>query len=193
MVMGLPLGSSCAKARAVSRRAGRKGRQRRIIEYLVLYLSPGERDPEVARRPGGPPYYDGGMQTPWGELEVIDAHVHFFSPNFFLSLASQCKKTPDAMEQALGWQFPLQPEELADTWAAELDPHGVARAALIASVPGDEHSVAAAVKRHPDRFYGYFMLNPTAGDAVDRAARAFANGLRGVCLFPAMHRYPVHD
>jgi uncharacterized protein len=133
------------------------------------------------------------MQTPWGDLEVADAHVHFFSPNFFLSLASQCQKTPDAMEAILGWQFPLQPEELAGTWIREFDRHGVARAALIASVPGDEHSVAAAVQLHPQRFYGYFMLNPTAADARERVERALANGLRGVCLFPAMHRYSIQD
>jgi uncharacterized protein len=133
------------------------------------------------------------METPWSELEVADAHVHFFSPNFFLSLASQCQKTPEAIEAILGWQFPLQPEDLADTWAGELDRHGVARAALIASIPGDEHSVTAAVQRHPQRFYGYFMLNPTAPDAQERLDRALSNGLRGVCLFPAMHRYSIQD
>ena len=133
------------------------------------------------------------MQTPWGDIEVADAHVHFFSPNFFLSLASMARKTPDAVEAALGWQFPSQPEELADTWAQELDRYGVSRASLIASVPGDEHSVAAALKRHPERFHGYFMLNPTAPDAGERVDRALAAGLRGICLFPAMHRYSLHD
>jgi uncharacterized protein len=133
------------------------------------------------------------MQTPWSDLEVADAHVHFFSPNFFLSLASQCQKTPDAIESILGWQFPLQPEELAETWVRELDRHGVARAALIASVPRDEHSVTAAVKLYPQRFYGYFMLDPTASDAVERVDRALAGRLRGVCLFPAMHRYSIQD
>src|SRR5689334_16118046 len=133
------------------------------------------------------------METPWGDLEVADAHVHFFSPNFFLSLASQCQKTPDAIEKILGWQFPLQPEDLADTWVRELDRHGVARAALIGSIPADEHSVTAAIKRHPRRFHGYFMLNPTAADALERVDRALAGGLRGVCLFPAMHRYSIHD
>lgn len=133
------------------------------------------------------------METPWTELEVADAHVHFFSPNFFLSLASQCQKTPEAMEAILGWQFPLQPEDLADTWVRELDRHGVSRAALIASIPGDEHSVIAAVARHPQRFYGYFMLNPIAADAAERVERALAGGLRGVCLFPAMHCYSIQD
>jgi predicted TIM-barrel fold metal-dependent hydrolase len=133
------------------------------------------------------------MQTPWGDIEVTDAHVHFFSPNFFLSLASQSQKTPDAIERILGWQFPLQPEDLADTWVQELDRQGVARAVMIASVPGDEHSLTAALKRHPQRFYGYFMLDPTAADALERVERALAAGLRGVCLFPAMHRYSVQD
>jgi predicted TIM-barrel fold metal-dependent hydrolase len=133
------------------------------------------------------------MQTHWGEVEVADAHVHFFSPNFFLSLASQAHKTPDVVESTLGWQFPSQPEELADTWMRELDRYGVSRAALIASVPGDEHSVAAAVKRYPRRFHGYFMLNAIAPDAAERVARALAAGLSGICLFPAMHRYSIQD
>ncbi len=29
------------------------------------------------------------MQTPWGDIEVLDAHVHFFSPAFFDALAVQ--------------------------------------------------------------------------------------------------------
>ena len=37
----------------------------------------------------------------------------------------------------------------------------VATSALIASMPGDEASVATAVQRFPDRFHGYFMFDPT--------------------------------
>ena len=50
--------------------------------------------------------------------------------------------------------------ELGDRWIAELDRHGVARAALIASIPGDAVSVAEAVAHHPHRFVGFFMHNP---------------------------------
>ncbi len=35
------------------------------------------------------------------------------------------------------------------------------------------------------------MLDPTRDDALDRVAWAAAHGLRGICLFPAMHRYPL--
>ena len=135
------------------------------------------------------------MRTPWGDLPISDAHVHFFSQRFFESLAAQAGKPLSALNELLGWDIPEQPpEQLAAAWAAELDRHGVGRAALIASVPGDEESVAAAVGRFPDRFYGYFMLNPLASDAVGRVERALAgNALRGMCLFPAMHRYSVAD
>jgi predicted TIM-barrel fold metal-dependent hydrolase len=70
----------------------------------------------------------------------------------------------------------------------------VSRAALIASIPGDEESVAAAVRRHPSRFTGFFMFNPVPADASERLSRALGDmRLRAVCLFPAMHRYRLDD
>jgi predicted TIM-barrel fold metal-dependent hydrolase len=139
------------------------------------------------------------MKTYWGEISVSDAHVHFFSHGLFHSLAAHrsAANPNDAVQEVvrlLGWDAPpVQPEELARIWAAELDRRKVARAALIASVPGDEGSVAAAVSSFPDRFYGYFMVNPLAADSLDRVQSALAAGLQGICLFPAMHRYPIGD
>jgi len=124
---------------------------------------------------------------------ICDAHVHFFSPTFFSTLAAQRQvATADALRH-LGWDDPVSPEALADRWATELDEQGVSRAAIIASVPGDEASVAAAVERHPARFVGYFMLDPTKEDAESRVVAALERGLRGVCLFPAMQSYTLHD
>jgi uncharacterized protein len=125
------------------------------------------------------------MRSPWGDIRICDAHVHFLSHAFFASLG---KTVED-------WQMPPEdPARLAEIWASELDRHGVSRAALIASVPGDEASVAAAVARCPDRFLGYFMVNPVEPDAAVRVRDAFAAGfLQGICLFPAMHRYSMHD
>src|ERR687891_310329 len=83
----------------------------------------------------------------------------------------------------LGWDDPRSDDALADRWVQELDRHGVDRAALIASVPGDEVSVAAAVARHPSRFVGFFMLDASAADTSERAHRALTElGMRGVCL-----------
>jgi predicted TIM-barrel fold metal-dependent hydrolase len=123
---------------------------------------------------------------------ICDAHVHFFSPTFFATLAGQRHvATADAIRH-LGWDDPMSAEALADRWIAELDAQGVARAAIIASVPGDEDSVAVAVGRHPARFVGYFMLDPTRDDAESRVVAALHRGLRGVCLFPAMQGYSLH-
>lgn len=129
-------------------------------------------------------------ETPWGKLRVIDAHVHFFSYNFFSLLVKQkTGLTLDAAAAQLGWEMPgVEPETLAARWIQELDRHGVAGAALIASIPGDHGSVAAAVRAHPDRFLAYAMANPKAG--FD--AGAFSD-VRVACLFPAMHAYSMHD
>lgn len=94
----------------------------------------------------------------------------------------------------LGWDDPGTPEALGDRWQAELGLHGVARAALIASIAGDESSVAAAVARHPSRFVGFFMFNPAAGDVRARLSATLADAnLKGICLFPAMHGYRLDD
>ena len=99
-----------------------------------------------------------------------------------------------AVSTLLGWEAPGPPDALADWWIAELDKHHVARAALIASIPGDEESVAAAIARHPSRLVGFFMLNPSTADAAERLSRALDDWkLRGICLFPAMHHYQMTD
>src|SRR5450432_4265873 len=134
------------------------------------------------------------MQTPWGDFSVLDAHVHFFSRRFFEALGAQAGRTAVQVATSTGWDLaPEDPAELAQAWAAAMDTHGVARAALIASVPGDEASVAAAVAARPDRFFGYFMLNPLDDGALERVQAAFRSGLHAISLFPAMHRYSVQD
>jgi uncharacterized protein len=128
-------------------------------------------------------------ETPWGKLGVADAHVHFFSHRFFSTLASQKPGlTLDQIASRLAVNLPPeQPEALAAFWARELDRNGIAKASLIASVPGDEASVQAAVRAHPDRFFAYAMANPRTFDGSKFEAIAAA------CLFPAMHAYSLHE
>lgn len=131
---------------------------------------------------------------------ICDIHCHFFSSRFLEILVASDHRSLPAAEHAtviaglLGWEPPSTPENLADRWVTELDLHGVSRAALIASIPGDEDSVAVAVAKHPSRFVGFFMFDPTAADAGPRLARALGElKLRGVALFPAMHKYRLDD
>ncbi|MDQ3011149.1 MAG: amidohydrolase [Acidobacteriota bacterium] len=139
--------------------------------------------------------------TPFGEIEVCDAHCHLFSHRFFETLADQSpalSKEDDLIRQVgelTGWVMPpSNPVELGEVWRAELDKSEVAAAVLIASMPNDEGSVAAITAEHPDHFVGAFMFNPTQPDAEVLARRAFDEmKLRFVCLFPAMHHYSVAE
>jgi uncharacterized protein len=132
-------------------------------------------------------------------VQVCDAHCHFFSSRFLEILTKDRRDLPPGDHAAvvatlLGWEPPGPPAALADRWVAELDRCQVARAAVIASVPGDEESVADAIARHPERLVGFFMLNPSTADAAERLSRALDDWkLRGVCLFPAMHHYRLDE
>lgn len=124
---------------------------------------------------------------------INDSHCHFFSSSFLEKLAPSGGGAT-ALAERLAWDAPGAVAQLADRWVAELDRNGVGRAALIASIPGDEGAVAEAVRRHRSRFVGFFMFNPLAPDADTILARALTeHALRTVCLFPAMHGYRLDD
>lgn len=139
--------------------------------------------------------------TPFGEVAVCDAHCHFFSRKLFETLIGQSPALSQeadpiaSVAKLTGWMMPPpEPAELGGVWAAELDKFDVGAAMLIASVPGDEDSVAAAVAAFPERFFGAFMFDPTKPDAEARAARAFEDlKLHVACLFPAMHQYSIAE
>jgi len=129
---------------------------------------------------------------------INDAHCHFFSPNLFRTVGSQLHDidgdAADVLPAKLGWDRPGSDDALADRWIAEWDRHNVDRGVLIASVPGDEESVAVAVKRHPSRVVGAFMVNPAAPDLGRRIEMAFdVHHMQMACLFPAMHGVPIDD
>ena len=78
-------------------------------------------------------------------MTLNDVHCHFFSACFFETLGrekygGQALVTADQVAGELGWDAPGTPQALADRWVGELDRYRVSRAALIASVPGDEES-----------------------------------------------------
>jgi predicted TIM-barrel fold metal-dependent hydrolase len=140
------------------------------------------------------------MNTKWGEVQVLDAHAHFFSQPFFMQFVQALRATlptddPYAgLAQRLGWELPT-PDHVAlgKRWVQEMDRHSVERMVLIASLPDDEESVLKAVHAFPQRIIGYFMLDPTRPDAVERSRQAVTAGLKGICLFPAMHHFHVWE
>ncbi len=148
------------------------------------------------------------MNTELGEMAVLDAHAHLFSQPFFMQLVEALGKALpaengyQALADRLGWELPVaDAAALAKRWVEEMNTHGVERMVLISSVPGDEESIITAMHAAPNRIIGYFMLDPTRAGSGERMRRALAAGLRGVCLFPAMHHfhaweercYPVYE
>jgi uncharacterized protein len=126
-------------------------------------------------------------------IMINDSHCHFFSSSFLEELVPSGGGAT-ALAERLAWDAPGTVAQLADRWVAELDRHGVGRAALIASIPGDEGTVAEAVRTHRSRFVGFFMFNPLLPDAETILTRALTeHGLRTICLFPAMHGYRLED
>ena len=130
--------------------------------------------------------------TPWGDIEITDAHVHFFSLEFYRVLAEQ--KGVESVGPLLEWEVPESAEYLADRWIVEMNHHGVDSAVLIASTPAEVEPVAAAVERHPQRLRSVVMMNPMTPGADMRISRALEDGfVKGIFLFPAMHKYSMHD
>ena len=129
------------------------------------------------------------MQTRWGDLAVNDAHIHFFTHNFFQSLGGAAARLPGIQGRSSGGAFHRWMRRgLAEVWATELNKHGVERAAMIASIPGDEASVLAAQAAYPE---AVSMRMPWS--IRRRRTRRWRAGLKAICLFPAMHRYSLHD
>ena len=139
--------------------------------------------------------------TVLGEIEICDAHAHFFSHNFFTLLAKQSPVLKEKSDPILeigkitGFEMPSSdPIELGNKWITEFDGQNVTKALLIASLPNDEQSIAQAVKAFPDRIYGGFFFNPLLEHAAELAKKAFDElNLKVICLFPAMHHYSIAD
>ena len=136
-----------------------------------------------------------------GELEIFDAHTHFFSQQFFTTLINQSPKLSQEIDPLTsvaamtGWTMPeANPAEFAAQWKQELDQSQVSTALMLASVPGDEESIAAAVNAFPERIVGGFMFDPTKPEVETRVRRAFDDlNLKVVALFPAMHYYSTAE
>ena len=149
------------------------------------------------------------MTRPLPDVPVVDAHVHFFSPDFIAAYAALGKAQfpPDdaigGLLRLMGWDMDFtDPVALATRWIREMDERQISRMMLVTSWLWDEESTARAVQTYPDRLSGYAMINPTQDIAETRIRRAVNElGLKGVTLFPAMHGfhvdapevYPVHE
>ncbi len=131
---------------------------------------------------------------------LCDAHLHFFTREvlcFYARQSAEYRALEDPatrVAQRLGISLPPgEPQDLARLWAEQLDRHRVSRAFLFGSVPGEQKAVSQAVAAFPRKFAGFQMLNPLDPQAGRATADIAARGLRGLLLFPAMHRFFPDD
>lgn len=131
---------------------------------------------------------------------IFDAHLHLFSRQVFAFYAKQVPELKGVADPAAAVIArlrveppPSEPEALAKLWIAELDRHQVERAVLFGSAPGEQESVARAVRAYPDRFVGFQMFNPRTPNAQAVLEDIVSKGLRGLLLFPALHEYFPDD
>jgi predicted TIM-barrel fold metal-dependent hydrolase len=132
-------------------------------------------------------------------VNVLDAHMHFFSRDFFRLLAAQAGaaqgKDPEqllavTLEKA-GIELPAaDPAAQARRWLLELDRHGVERAVVFASLPGEAEAVLAGARAGGGRLVPYLLVDPTTPEGLEAGRRGLAElGFRGVLLYPALHRF----
>ncbi|MFN3135761.1 MAG: amidohydrolase family protein [Candidatus Kryptonium sp.] len=135
------------------------------------------------------------------KFEVWDAHVHFFSFNFFKTLIRmKGSETPLNDEFALlkekyGIETPpVSPVQLARRWIEEMGKYGISKLVLFSSIPEDTISVSTAMTAFPDKFIGFFTLNPLAENIDLEIKHAVENmGMKGMILFPALYHIHVYD
>jgi len=132
---------------------------------------------------------------------IFDAHTHLFSHAYYSALVKQkLNREPNAEEvqaeiAALGLQLPpADAAEHAGMIVASMDRHGIEHAVLFTSLPGEQTAVATAASASAGRLIGFTMVNPHAPNALETARGDIATlGLRGLELFPAMHRFDPSD
>ncbi|MBM3473726.1 MAG: hypothetical protein FJX75_10700 [Armatimonadetes bacterium] len=90
-------------------------------------------------------------------------------------------------------------DDSLDDIVAEMDRFGVRVCCVfnLEGVFGDDtygnEVVADAVRRHPERFIGFTMVNPNHGEAdmLKQLERGLANGMQGIKLISSYHGYPT--
>lgn len=129
-------------------------------------------------------------------IRVIDSHAHYLSYAVIKGWAVK----EDRMERRIQTRtdittvdLPKPDEDLAKRWVTELDKYGIERIGMmVGSEAWEEFS--EAMKRFPNRFYGYANINPNEPDAEEQARYAIQDlGFHGFKLYPVANQFHAYD
>jgi predicted TIM-barrel fold metal-dependent hydrolase len=88
---------------------------------------------------------------------------------------------------------PSPDEDFAQKWVTELDRYGIARIGMMVG-PESWDEFADALKRFPNRFYGYANINPLLPEAEEQAQQVIQKlGFHGYKLYPVLHGFHTHS
>ncbi len=136
-----------------------------------------------------------------GLFKIFDAHVHFYSNSYFRFLVKQKMNRLDINTElknlaARGHiEIPGEdPIALAKRWIEVMDKWKIERLILFGSIPGDEDSVVKAVQAFPQRFTGFFTVDPNSNVLMENAEKRLKqHKLRGILLYPSLYHISVAD
>lgn len=136
-----------------------------------------------------------------GLFKIFDAHVHFYSNSYFRFLVKQKSNRLDINTElknlaAKGHiEIPGDdPVLLAKRWIEIIDKWKIERLILFGSIPGDEDSVVKAVQAFPNRFAGFFTVDPNSNVLMENAEKRLKQDkLRGILLYPSLYQISVND
>jgi hypothetical protein len=136
-----------------------------------------------------------------GLFKIFDAHVHFYSNAFFKFLVKQKPNRADINTElknlaAKGHiEIPGEdPVQLSKRWIDIIDKWKIERLLLLGSMPGDEDSVVKAVQAFPNRFSGFFAVDPNSNVLMDNATKRLKEDkLKGLLLYPSLYQINVND
>jgi predicted TIM-barrel fold metal-dependent hydrolase len=129
-------------------------------------------------------------------LEVIDSHAHYLPYSVFKTWGTGSQAMQHRLQTRTDMttiEPPTPEEDLAKRWVAELDRYGIARIGMMVAPPAwDEF--AAAMRRFPNRFYGYANVNPLQPDAAAQARHAICDlGFHAFKLYPVVDGFHAYD
>lgn len=133
--------------------------------------------------------------------KIYDAHHHFFS---YQGLERRAKRmgydSLEVMAKEMG-ERTKQPVELPnpdinlflDDWVKELDDKGVDKSMMLPDW-NDLKLVEVAMKRYPDRFIPFLMINPNEEGSLKAIEEGYSKfGVKGFKLYPPLHYYHAYD
>jgi predicted TIM-barrel fold metal-dependent hydrolase len=132
------------------------------------------------------------------EIEVVDAHAHFFTANT-LKAWSLRGRTRDSFEERTrtrtdmtSIELPDETWDVAQMWVDEMDRYGISAMGFMVGNEAYDEFVEAK-KRFPGRFMGYANINPKDRNAVTHVKRAANDELQGIKLYPSSWGFHAYD